>query len=323
MTRRRATLVLVSTAAASLAILGHGQAGAASLTCSGLSSRNVPVSDAKTLKAALTNARPGDRIQLANGTYAGRFTLAVDGTSLQRIQLCGGPGAVLDGGAWTTGYGLTVRADNVDLVGFTVTNSQKGIVLDGSSYDVLDSLQVNEIGDEGIHLRSASHGDVVRNSTVTDTGLRMPEYGEGVYVGSAYNNWCTYSACGPDRSDSNTVTGNTFSRNGAEGVDVKEGTTGTVVSSNSFDGTGSSALSWVDVKGNDGLIVGNTGQVARRDGFLTEVGATGWGVRNTFAANVADVRGPGYAVNVRPGNTVTCTNVVVSAAKGLSNVACL
>jgi len=151
----------------------------------------------------------------------------------------------------------------------------------------------------------------------------VPEYGEGVYVGSAYNNWCTYTACAPDASDRNTVTGSTFADNGSEAVDVKEGTTGTVVSGNTFDGTGSTALSWVDMKGNDGSVIGNNGRVARRDGFLTEVGAAGWGVRNTFAANVADVQGPGFGVNARAGNTVACTNVVLNAAKGFSSIACV
>jgi hypothetical protein len=284
--------------------------------------RTVPVTSTSSLKTALAAARPGDRISLADGTYAGRFTVAASGTAVARIQVCGGPGAVLDGGSWTTGYGLTVKASYVDLVGFGVTDSQKGIVLDGSSYDVIDGVTVSQIGDEGIHLRTASHDDVVRNSVVHDTGLRVPGFGEGVYIGSAYNNWCTYTDCQADRSDRDSVISSTFYANGAEAVDIKEGTTGALVSASSFDGTGSSALSWVDAKGNDALITQNSGIHALRDGFLTEVGAAGWGVGNVFSLNRADVQGPGYGINVKPGNPVPCSNIVTHAAKGYSNVAC-
>jgi hypothetical protein len=261
-------------------------------------------------------------VQLANGTYQGRFTLSTSGLADQRIQVCGGAGAVLDGGGWATGYGLWLKGSYVDLVGFSLVNSQKGVMLDGASYDVLDGLSVSQIGDEGIHLRTNSHNDLVRGVTVHDTGLRVAGYGEGVYVGSATNNWCKFTACLPDRSDHNAVVSSSFWANGAEAVDIKEGTTGTVLTGSIFDGTGSTALSWVDAKGNDALISGNSGKVARRDGFLTETAASGWGVHNTFELNTAHVLGPGYGFNVTSGNYVTCMNAVYDAAKGFSDIAC-
>jgi hypothetical protein len=289
--------------------------------CDALATRTVLVSTSQQLRSALTDARPGDTIRVANGTYAGRFSLVASGTPDKRIRICG-TGAVLDGGDWTIGYGLSIKAGYVDVVGLHVTRSQKGVMVDRSSYVVLDRLEVSVTGDEGIHLRTGTHHAVVSASRVHHTGLRVASYGEGVYVGSASNNWCTYTSCQPDRSDANQVLANSFWANTAEAVDVKEGTTGTVVSNNTFDGTGSTALSWVDIKGNNALVSGNTGTVSARDGFLTEVAASGWGIGNTFTRNRANVQGPGYGVRVTTGNRVVCDNTVMEAARGYSNVTC-
>jgi hypothetical protein len=291
--------------------------------CAVPTDRVVPVATPTQLKAALAAANPGDRISLADGVYGGTsYTLTRSGTALQRIHVCGGPGAVLDFGVTTLGVLFSLKASYVDLVGFTVRNAQKGVVADGASYDLLDRLTVSQIGDEAIHLRTNSHDNKVTNSSVHDTGLRVAGYGEGVYVGSATNNWCTYTACNPDHSDNNLVQGNQFWSTGAEAVDIKEGTVGGTVADNTFDGTGSGALSWVDVKGNNWIIRGNTGHVALRDGFLTEIAAAGWGTNNTFLLNTADVQGPGYGLRVGAGNIVACTNVVTGAVKGYSNVIC-
>jgi hypothetical protein len=291
--------------------------------CDIATDRVVPVATAAELKTALAAANPGDRISLADGVYGGAsFALTRSGTATNRIHVCGGSGAVLDFGSTSRGVGLWLRASHVDLVGFTVTNAQKGIVTDRSSYDVFDQLTVFHIGDEGIHLRTNSHDNQVTNSVIHDTGLRSASNGEGLYVGSAANNWCTYTSCNPDHSDNNVVQGNQFWKNGAEAVDVKEGTAGGTVADNTFDGTGSGALSWVDIKGNNWVIRSNSGRVAQRDGFLTEVAMQGWGKDNTFQSNTADVQGPGYGLRVAARNVVACSNVVTDAAKGYSNVAC-
>ena len=143
---------------------------------------------------------------------------------------------------------------------------------------VLDGVEVKNIGAEGMHLRSFSSDDVVRNSVVHDTG-KSPQYGEGIYVGSAVSNWGTYSGGKRDTSDRNVVTSNSIWATGAESVDIKEGTTGGTLSNNRFDGVGmagrNSADSWVDVKGNGWLVAGNTGSHALLDGFQTHVLAPG------------------------------------------------
>ncbi|GIF96472.1 hypothetical protein Cci01nite_15660 [Catellatospora citrea] len=288
----------------------------------------VTVGDGSALASALARAKPGDSIRLKDGVYAGRFAATAPGTAAKPVHVCGGPGAVLDGGGTGHGYALHLEgANHWRLTGFTVRNAQKGVMLDRTSHAVLTGLTVERIGDEAIHLRANSTDNVVQHSTVRDTGRRRAKFGEGVYVGTATSNWCDVTACEPDRSDRNVIRGNRISAVTAEPVDVKEGTTGGTVEGNTFDGaamTGSYADSWVDVKGNGWLIRGNTGRHSRGDGFQTHQVADGWGDRNVFTANTAAVDGPGWGFHLAPvaGNVVACDNTVTGAAKGLANTAC-
>ncbi|MEV6231410.1 hypothetical protein AB0L88_26505 [Saccharopolyspora shandongensis] len=59
--------------------------------------------------------------------------------------------------------------------------------------------------DEGVHFRATSSDNVIQRSFVHDTGTEQPQYGEGVYFGSAESNWDKYGDTPgqPDRSDRN------------------------------------------------------------------------------------------------------------------------
>jgi parallel beta-helix repeat protein len=287
----------------------------------------VPVSTAQQLLAALQAAGPGTVIGLADGTYAGEFTAQVSGTREAPIWLCGSAGAVLTGP--DPDDGIVVHLQNVAhwrLVGFSVTNGQKGVMADGTSASVVQNLTVSQIGDEGIHLRTASTGNVVRGNTIFDTGLREVKFGEGIYVGSAVSNWGRISGGGPDRSDGNVIVDNTIRDTAAENVDIKEGTTGGVLADNTFDGEGmqGDADSWVDVKGNGWLIQGNRGAHAEANGFEVNVQADGWGQKNVFDGNTGDVGGSGYGFDLDPvgDNRVTCSNTVDNAEQGAANTPC-
>jgi hypothetical protein len=85
---------------------------------------------------------------------------------------------------------------------------------------VIQGLTVQNIGDEGIHLRSFSSDNLVVGNTVRDTGKRREKFGEGIYIGSATSNWEKYSQGRPDRSDRNVVRGNSISATTAESVDI-------------------------------------------------------------------------------------------------------
>lgn len=333
-TRRRANwIVLIGVAMGLFAAPTGAAAGTISDptgVCAGTYLRRVEVASTAQLEHALRYVLPGDYIHLANGTYHGHFAARVSGTAIHRITMCGSRRAILNGGSLITGYGLHVTASYWTAAGFSVTNSLKGVMLDRARYVVLRGLAVYRIGDEGVHFRTYSSFDLLEQSTIQDVGLAHPHNGEGVYVGSAKLHWLTYTAGHTDRSDRNRIVGNTIGpRTTAESVDVKEGTSGTVISGNTFSGLGmnttAGADSWVDLKGNDALVTGNTGVSAPLDGFQTHVILAGWGNRNVFRANRADVGGLGYGFRIRTtgiGNVVGCDNVVTNATSGLANLPC-
>ena len=195
--------------------------------------------------------------------------------------------------------------------------------MDGTNFSVVSNLEVHTIGEEAIHLKALSSDNRIAGNYVHHTGLSNHLYGEGVYIGSAVTQWCTWSSCLPDRSDRNVVADNRFASTAAEAIDIKEGTSFGVIEGNTFDGTGLVGRSWVDVKGNNWMIRNNTGTLSPRNGFMTETAEVGWGTLNTFVGNVAHVQGgTGYGYSMRPGNIVACNNVATGAALGLTNIAC-
>lgn len=302
--------------------------------------RTINVSTAAELKAALLDAKPGDDIVMADGVYAGKFVIeaTANGTAAKPITLRGSRNAVLDAGSIQTGYVLHLQANDWNLKGFTLTNGLKGLMIDGSRASVIDGLKIYNTGEEALHLRKFSSNNLVQNCEITGTGLKTPDYGEGIYIGSAKNNWAAYTNGEADRCDSNKILSNAIGPNvAAECIDVKEGTAGGVVRGNRFDATGitgaNSADSWMDVKGNGYLIENNTGTNPGgsifKDGFQTHVAVAGWGNDNVFRGNHCTVNAPGYGFNVQlsgsngtaSGNKVYSSNVVTGAASGVANVA--
>lgn len=299
------------------------------------STRTVNVSTASQLTSALQTAQPGDTISMAAGTYAGNFVATISGTSTCHIILTGPSTAILDSGNNTTGYVFHLQASYWELRGFTARNAQKGIVLDGANNNLIDGVTVKDIGDEGVHFRSFSSNNTIQNSTVTNTGLFDPGFGEGIYIGSANSNWDLYSGGKPDACDNNTVLNNHLGPNiRAEPIDIKEGTNGGTIDGNYLDATGisgqNSADSWVDVKGNGYTIRNNTGVNPNNnsganfvDGMQVHQALSGWGNSNTFKLNNLDVRSTGYGFWVQSGTTgnVVCTNnTVTNAGSGVANI---
>lgn len=302
--------------------------------------RNVTVKTSAELTAALSDALPGDIITMADGTYTGKISLngigasfgaSTAGTANAPITLRGSRSAVINGGSTSGGYGLYLSGANYwNVSGFTITNAGKGLVADRTNRTIIDGLRIYNIGVEALHLRAFSSDNVLRNNIISDTGIEKPQYGEGIYIGSAKSNWKTYSNGNADTSDRNQIIGNTVSSTGAESLDIKEGSSYGIVSNNSFNGAGMSgdnyADSLIDVKGNNYTITNNTGINALLDAYQVHSVLNGWGYNNSFKGNTLDVRAPGYGFNVQSsakGNIVYCDNTITNAAKGFANVICV
>lgn len=300
--------------------------------------RVVRVKNATELKGALTSAKPGDSIVLADGFYSGKFVIEVSGKSEKPIVLTGSRAAILDAGNSESGYVVHLKANYWRLKGFTVQNGLKGVVTDNANHNLMEGLLVQNLGEEAIHLRTFSSKNIIQNNEVKNAGLYRGGYGEGIYIGSANSNWAKYSNGQPDKCDSNRVLRNAIGPGiAAECIDIKEGTTGGVISGNIFNSEGisgeNSADSWMDVKGNGYLIEDNKGTnmqgSALLDGYQVNCAYEGWGNNNIFKSNQSDVNAAGHAINIRlksskgevSGTVVYENNTAVNAGKGVSNIA--
>jgi hypothetical protein len=299
----------------------------------GTFARTVNVSNAGALRTAMANAVPGDKIVIADGTYlsatAGEFRAnRRAGTSSQRIALCGSVNAILNGGDptnLTTTLSL-VGAKYWTVSGFTITGGLFGIHADSADHLVLDHLTIHKIGQEAISLKQFSHHAVVQYNKIYDTGLKVAEYGEGVYVGTANSQWVGGV---PDKTDSVVIAHNTFGPNvRAEAVDVKEATTGTRIIGNTFDGTGmvesqgSGESGWpnspVILQGMNAHVDSNSVVHPLVAAFrVVTHGTTMTGSGNVFANKNVDAGGAKYGFLIQTGgagnNVVKCNNTVTNA----------
>jgi hypothetical protein len=131
----------------------------------------------------------------------------------------------------------------------------------------------------------------------------------------------------PDRSNRVVVHRNSIWNTTAEGIDIKEGTSGGSITANKFRNAGYSGAhfgdSWIDVKGNRYLIAHNSGWGTRGDAIQVHHAKAGWGGWNIIQHNSVIGGVPGWEVAMRsptPGNVVQCKPTL--AARGLSNYRC-
>lgn len=225
----------------------------------------VSVSNSSELKSALSNAKAGDEIVLKAGTYIYDGTISkwvtfagkADGTEdkpiILRSEDPSNP-AVIDGTTTESNYGLTITGDWWTVQDIDVTNAAKGIIVDNSNHTNIINCHVYNIGGEAIHLRDGSSYCVVDNCNIHDIGKVSPGFGEGVYIGSAKSTTGYKYEC-----DYNTVKNCKIGPFvGAECIDIKEYTTGTIIENCTFDAEGCSGENYtkafVNIKGNDCIL---------------------------------------------------------------------
>ncbi len=351
--RRTARTLLLALLVAAPAIVPAAQAAAVTAD-----RRTVHVSTGDELARAIADARPGDTIRMADGTYRTEAFATVPGTASAPITLVGSRRAVVVNNwfepttpcpAGHTGYGVWLNgASYWHLKGFTVADSKKGIVVDRSQHVVISGVLVERIGEEGVHWRKSSSDGLIIGSTIRDTGRTSPGIGEGLYIGSAYGNWRCHGedggtgpgGKGPDRSDRVRAVGNRIGPGvTAEHIDIKEGTVDGQVIGNYFDGNGLTgehfADSWIDAKGSNYLFLANLGIAGQTPGSALAHGYEthhqynlGYGCGNVFRANASYLGGKGeYAFHItnqadcgdNP-NVVYDSNLVWGATGGLANI---
>lgn len=287
--------------------------------------REVAVSTTAELRAALENAQPGDDILLAPGDYTNAetgtkgatFHAKAEGTQANPIRIRSAfadDPAALCGTDLAAGIVLYVTGDYWRVEDITVGGAQKGILLDHANHGVLKNCRVDGTGSEGIHLRDDSADCLVTGCTVVNTGRVKAGYGEGVYVGSAKSTTGYGFAC-----DRNVIEHCTLGPGvTAELVDIKEGTTGTVVRGCTLYGADiageTSANSLLNAKGNDALIAGNTcyrdENAIIRNAFEVHCQLKGWGENNRFVDNLCHLdESDAYILRVYSGSASASGNV--------------
>lgn len=310
--------------------------------------RLVRVDSTPELLRALEDLQPGDFVDIQPGTYRGRFEInGVHGTESKRAYICARSKVHLRPASNRYQYGLHVQNSSyLRISNLNIANFDKGVVLDQSENVVLQKLRILKIGQEGVHFRDNSTNNVLRDSYISHTGLDGTNssgvnFGEGAYVGSSGG---LNEKGRHDRSDNNEIIYNRFSHTGAEAVDIKEGTSGTRVKFNQFNGVGMPidnrfADSLIDIKGNNCEISDNKIRLGYLNGERIQPnaievhenrktpqirsGRNNRFKRNRVVGNRDTDTQRGYIVKIavrgQRGNVVECNNVSNLASMSTSN----
>ncbi|PWJ48633.1 Right handed beta helix region [Quadrisphaera granulorum] len=301
----------------------------AGLTATCPSASAVPgtvVGTSAQLSSALSKAAPGGVVRLKDGVYTGTFRLSVQATGSKPFWLCGGPGAVLQTG--NTGSGSALRIDSsswVGLAGFSVRDSMQGVMVKSTSNLVVANLNISNIGYEALHVYAQSSDVVLRDNSITDTGVKDVAYGEGIYIGTSDRRWGEVTGGQPDATTRVAVVRNTIVNAGAEPIEAKMGTTNGVIQGNVIRGhqPASRAIGWILVTGNDWLIKKNQGEDAVTNGYVLMRQGTEYGHDNSVVTNTGAVNASGWGVLLQnpgspppAGSIVGCDNDLSGAAAG-------
>jgi hypothetical protein len=234
----------------------------------------IRVTTAEEIVTAVENSQPGDEIVVTSGFYyplmmtssldEGHLIIKTSGTEGSRIILRGedpnNPPSIIGTNLeeWSV-IRLLNGANYWTIQDLIISNANKGVMVDASNFVQLNNLIINTIGEEAIHVRDGSKNTLIENCQISDTGQVNPGYGEGIYVGSDRDMWFTYNS---DVAFT-TVRGCKIGPNvRGEAIDIKEGTSDTIIEYCSVDASGLSgdnfADSFVDIKGSRTFLRFNT-----------------------------------------------------------------
>ena len=236
----------------------------------------INVYNATDLQNALKNAAAGDEIIVNPGTYLGdkstsgstkaHFYSSKSGTSSNPITVRSkwkGNKQTLKGASVDSAYIFYLTGDNWVIKDLKFTTAQKGIMLEGANNNLLNNIEVSNIGAEAVHFRYFSSNNTLSNCYIHNTGKRSGQegFGEAVYVGTHDG----HTSASLDNSNNNRIGGCSIGPNiTAEAIDIKSGTKGTIIESNYINGEGiigasgnPAADSFIDIKGTDVIVRNN------------------------------------------------------------------
>lgn len=299
-----------------------------------LETNRVYVETAEELQTALRDAQPGDEIILTGLSYEGiasaeasgspeaAFYSAQSGTIDKPIRLRNAVAGVRPELGGDADAILRLEGDYWRVSNLHLTGGRNGLILDGASYNTLNSLAISGVLERGVQMRNGSSHNILQRSLISDTGS-LPATGqedrvEAVVIGSAAEDWAT----APEGSlnpadDNNIISGNLFGPDvRGETIEVKEGTSGTQIRYNLFNAEGMTPVaegrSFVVVQGNDVDVAYNTFdnppgeglmQVVITHGVERDWVAENWGENARVFQNKARLNGQAIPM-------VNSTNVV-------------
>lgn len=278
------------------------------------------------IQAAMQSVQPGDSIIISSGEYTGSadnsgnskacFYSGVNGiVGLPIIMMSADTSAraVLSGDNINDDYVLYLTGNFWKIYGIDISGGRKGVMLDNANSVEISHVNVYNIGEEGIHVRDGSSFCKISNCKISSTGRLNPQYGEGIYIGSAKSNWDNYNEFHINTEIRKCIIGPGVT---AESIDIKEGTFATIVDSCLFRGEGISgqnyADSFIDIKGNYNLISNNQGYQMDNeyilDAFQTHQIIEESGIDNLILNNDLHLEGDTYVLDASSGNAVVDEN---------------
>ena len=213
------------------------------------------------------------------------------GTRPSRSSCAARVGAVLDGDEHQGRLRAAPRR-RAALAAASASRSQRAEGRRGRRHvgSVIQGLTVTDIGDEAIHLRSPAPTTSCSTTRSATPGCGATSSARASTSARRSSNWGTYTdwRARPQRLQPRAGQHHQRRRPRRRSTSRKARPAERVID-NTFDGSGmTGADSWVDVKGNDWLIEGNTGTQRAEDGFQTHQILDGWGDNNVFIDNNAE-----------------------------------
>jgi len=299
------------------------------------------VAPLKTIQAAIDIAQPGSNIILAAGVYLQDVISKRDGLPNAPITIRGPPTAIISGGGKSRI--IEINNDYIVLDGFTI-DGLHGDIDKASDYRNkliyalgketrsgvtglrILNMTLRNSGGEAIRLRYFAQNNEVAYCTISDCGIYDFKFGggedngEGIYIGTAADQIGDGKnpTVEPDESNNNWIHHNFIDTQGAECVDIKEGSSGNIVEYNTCTGQQNPNTAGLQSRGNGNIfrnneVYGNIGAGVRLGGDTPTDGIN----NDVYMNNIHDNQSGGIKFMSKPQGRI-CSNTMLNNTGGNS-----